>query len=46
MASGDWANGWRGFVDGAIESGAKAAMAVYRAIETEMDAQPLVTARL
>ncbi|KIV79403.1 hypothetical protein PV11_06965 [Exophiala sideris] len=25
FASGDWADGWRGFVDGAIESGRKAA---------------------
>jgi monoamine oxidase len=28
MASADWANGWRGFIDGAIEQGTRAAVAV------------------
>lgn len=28
FASGDWAFGWRGFIDGAIEQGAKAAKTV------------------
>lgn len=28
FASGDWALGWRGFIDGAIEEGARAAKVV------------------
>ena len=28
FASADWAMGWRGFIDGAIEDGARAAMEV------------------
>ena len=29
-ASADWAMGWRGFIDGAIEDGARAAMELNR----------------
>lgn len=30
FASADWALGWRGFIDGAIEEGTRAAMAVMK----------------
>lgn len=30
FASSDWADGWRGFVDGAIEQGTRAAMEIQR----------------
>lgn len=29
FASADWAMGWRGFIDGAIEEGTRAAKAIY-----------------
>lgn len=35
MASADWANGWRGFIDGAIERGTSAAMDVREALNTD-----------
>jgi lysyl oxidase-like protein 2/3/4 len=35
FASADWADGWRGFVDGAIEQGSVAAMEVRDLIEEE-----------
>lgn len=35
MASSDWANGWRGFIDGAIEQGTRAAAKVKLALEQE-----------
>ncbi|KAK4494257.1 hypothetical protein PRZ48_014555 [Zasmidium cellare] len=35
MASGDWADGWRGFVDGAIEQGRRAALQVAEALKSE-----------
>lgn len=35
MASADWANGWRGFVDGAIEQGGRAAAMVRAALKQE-----------
>lgn len=38
MASADWANGFAGFVDGAIERGAKAAVAVRKLLA---DRQPM-----
>lgn len=33
MASADWADGWRGFIDGAIEQGTKAAVDVVTMME-------------
>lgn len=35
MASADWAQGWRGFIDGAIEQGARAAAMAKVAFEAE-----------
>ncbi|EUC30525.1 hypothetical protein COCCADRAFT_28590 [Bipolaris zeicola 26-R-13] len=35
MASADWAQGWRGFIDGAIEQGARAAVITKLALEQE-----------
>lgn len=35
FASADWANGWRGFIDGAIESGSRAAQDVLNIIESQ-----------
>ncbi|KAG9569234.1 FAD/NAD(P)-binding domain-containing protein, partial [Aureobasidium melanogenum] len=35
MASADWAQGWRGFIDGAIEQGARASAIVKFALEQE-----------
>lgn len=35
MANADWAQGWRGFIDGAIEQGARAAAITKFAIEQE-----------
>lgn len=35
MASADWADGWRGFVDGAIEQGARAAVTVAKDLAAE-----------
>lgn len=35
FASADWADGWRGFVDGAIESGSRAAMDILNVLKTE-----------
>lgn len=35
MASADWADGWRGFVDGAIEQGKRAALHVAKALKAE-----------
>jgi monoamine oxidase len=35
FASADWALGWRGFIDGAIEEGARAAIEV----KTELQSQ-------
>lgn len=35
MASADWADDWRGFVDGAIEQGRRAALRVAEAVEKE-----------
>ncbi|KAG5655100.1 hypothetical protein KAF25_000223, partial [Fusarium avenaceum] len=35
FASADWANGWRGFIDGAIERGVTAGMAVERRLSQE-----------
>lgn len=35
MASADWAQGWRGFIDGAIEQGARASVVVKFALEQE-----------
>ncbi|KAJ5461737.1 uncharacterized protein N7458_003289 [Penicillium daleae] len=37
FASADWADGWRGFVDGAIESGQKAANEVKTFLEGQQD---------
>ena len=37
FASADWALGWRGFIDGAIEDGTRAAMEVKRAMGTEAE---------
>ncbi|KAH7039579.1 uncharacterized protein B0I36DRAFT_426242 [Microdochium trichocladiopsis] len=34
FASADWAEGWRGFIDGAIEQGARAALAVSKELVT------------
>jgi monoamine oxidase len=36
MASSDWANGWRGFIDGAIEQGGRAAALVKSSLEHEL----------
>ena len=36
LASADWAKGWRGFIDGAIEQGVKAAATVKTALETDL----------
>lgn len=33
FASSDWANGWKGFVDGAIEEGKKAALQILECID-------------
>ncbi|USP81287.1 hypothetical protein yc1106_08561 [Curvularia clavata] len=35
MGSADWAQGWRGFIDGAIEQGARAAMVTKLALDQE-----------
>ena len=35
MASADWADGWKGFVDGAIEQGARAAVTVAKDLAAE-----------
>lgn len=35
MANSDWAQGWRGFIDGAIEQGARAASTVKFALQKE-----------
>jgi monoamine oxidase len=35
MANADWAQGWRGFIDGAIEQGARAAAVTKRAFQQE-----------
>ena len=35
MASADWAQGWRGFIDGAIEQGTRAAAVINFALEQE-----------
>jgi monoamine oxidase len=35
MASADWAAGWRGFIDGAIEQGARASASVQQALDRE-----------
>lgn len=35
MANADWAQGWRGFIDGAIEQGARASAVVKFALEQE-----------
>lgn len=35
MASADWAQGWRGFIDGAIEQGARASAITKLALEQE-----------
>lgn len=42
FASADWAIGWRGFIDGAIEDGARAAMEVKK----ELQAQASVPGKL
>ncbi|KIW13792.1 hypothetical protein PV08_08984 [Exophiala spinifera] len=39
FASGDWADGWRGFIDGAIESGRKAANEVAALFDTSAQAK-------
>lgn len=39
MANSDWAQGWRGFIDGAIEQGARAASTIKFALQRE-DAAP------
>lgn len=36
FASADWADGWRGFVDGAVEQGHQAAQDVVTFLKTEM----------
>ncbi|KAM5356649.1 hypothetical protein ACJ41O_003295 [Fusarium nematophilum] len=41
FASGDWADGWRGFIDGAIERGALASRDVERALLKEQVASRL-----
>lgn len=42
FASADWALGWRGFIDGAIEDGARAAMEV----KADLMAESVIEARL
>jgi len=37
FASADWADGWRGFVDGAIEQGQQAAQRVVAALKSDVD---------
>ena len=37
MASADWVQGWRGFIDGAIEQGARAAAVTKFALEQESE---------
>ena len=39
MASADWADGWRGFIDGAIERGATAARSVRQLLEQTFPAK-------
>lgn len=41
MASGDWADGWRGFIDGAIEQGTRNARRVTRLLRTPTAAHML-----
>lgn len=36
LASSDWAKGWRGFIDGAIEQGTRAAATVKAALDTDL----------
>ncbi|KAJ4176745.1 hypothetical protein NW755_014247 [Fusarium falciforme] len=43
MANADWAEGWRGFIDGAIEQGAIAARSVHKVLLTDGTA---ITSRL
>ncbi|EWY92132.1 lysyl oxidase-like protein 2/3/4 [Fusarium oxysporum NRRL 32931] len=40
MASADWAEGWRGFIDGAIEQGAIAARAAHKVLADGGDITP------
>lgn len=40
MASSDWADGWRGFIDGAIEQGTKAAMEVRKVRSSSHKSEP------
>ncbi|MBU9224628.1 flavin monoamine oxidase family protein [Burkholderia multivorans] len=42
FAGSDWANGWRGFIDGAIESGTVAAVNVRAALRSEVKITQLV----
>lgn len=42
FASGDWALGWRGFIDGAIEEGTRVAYE----IKNELAASPTVKAKV
>ncbi|SMR61197.1 unnamed protein product [Zymoseptoria tritici ST99CH_3D1] len=39
MANADWANGWRGFIDGAIEQGHRAAAMVKASLASEQTAK-------
>jgi hypothetical protein len=38
-ANSDWAVGWRSFIDGAIEEGSRAALAVQRDLRTAKSAK-------
>lgn len=40
FASGDWADGWRGFVDGALESGHRAAAEILEVIKKSGSSSP------
>ncbi|KAK4891675.1 hypothetical protein LTR27_009683 [Elasticomyces elasticus] len=46
FASADWADGWRGFVDGAIEQGTRVAVEVLRASRTDAITDVVPTSRL
>ncbi|KAF4552156.1 Monoamine oxidase N-like protein [Elsinoe fawcettii] len=46
MASADWADGWRGFIDGAIEQGIRAGIEVKKAMSRRADAVKDVASRL
>ena len=39
FANSDWAVGWRSFIDGAIEEGSRAALAVQRDLRESADAK-------